>query len=256
MQFSLGAQLYTVRDFTKTPADIARTFEKVAAIGYTSAQASAMGPIDCGELARISRETGVEIAVTHTPAERILNDLDAVMREHETFGCRIVGLGGLPNEMRDTPEHIYDAIDRFGKAAVTLRKNGFLFGYHNHTWEFVSIDGKPILMHMLERTDPDAFRLILDAYWVQHAGVCPADFLERWGSRVCVLHLKDMAPCADNSTEFAEIGQGCMDYAKITAAAKKAGCPWYMVEQDVCRRDPFESLKMSFDHLKASRFLE
>ncbi len=30
----LAAQLYTVREFTKTPADITETMKKVAAIGY------------------------------------------------------------------------------------------------------------------------------------------------------------------------------------------------------------------------------
>lgn len=254
-QYSFGAQLYTVREFTQTPQDIENTFRKVAAIGYDSAQASAMGPIDAAELARISRETGVKVACTHTPPARLLNDLDAVMREHETFGCRIIGLGGLPNEMRDTPEHLREAAEKFGEAARQVRRNGFTLGYHNHTWEFMPLDGRPILQYLLENTDPEAFQLILDAYWVQHAGVSPVDFLARYGSRVCVLHLKDMAAKPDNSVEFAELGEGNMDYGRIIEAGKKAGCRWYMVEQDVCHRDPFESLAMSYQHVKQNGWL-
>jgi hypothetical protein len=30
----IAAQLYTVRDFTRTPAEIARTLKKIRAIGY------------------------------------------------------------------------------------------------------------------------------------------------------------------------------------------------------------------------------
>jgi hypothetical protein len=32
----LAAQLYTVRDYTKTPDDVKKTFEKVKAIGYNA----------------------------------------------------------------------------------------------------------------------------------------------------------------------------------------------------------------------------
>lgn len=36
----VGAQLYTVRDFCKTPEDLAETLKKIADIGYTSVQLS------------------------------------------------------------------------------------------------------------------------------------------------------------------------------------------------------------------------
>ena len=256
-EFSLGAQLYTVREYTTTPADIETTFRRVAEIGYQSAQASGMGPIDAAELARISRETGVAVAVTHTSPDRLFNDLDAVMKEHETYGCRIVGMGGLPNEMRDTSEHLYEAIERLDVLSRRLHENGFTFGYHNHTWEFAKLDGKAILQHMLERTDPAAFKLILDAYWVHHAGVDPVKFIERYADRLCVLHLKDMAAVSSmsNDVEFAEIGYGKMDYPAIVEAGKRAGCKWYMVEQDVCKRDPFESLQMSYEYITKNGLL-
>ena len=33
--------------------------------------------------------------------------------------------------------------------------------------------------------------------------------------------------------------------------AKRAGVEWYAVEQDTCRRDPFDCLRSSFDYLSA-----
>ena len=50
----LAAQLYTVREFTKTPADIAATFKKVRAMGYRAVQCSGMGPIEPQELRKIA----------------------------------------------------------------------------------------------------------------------------------------------------------------------------------------------------------
>jgi hypothetical protein len=36
------------------------------------------------------------------------------------------------------------------------------------------------------------------------------------------------------------------------AASDDAGCEWYIVEQDTCSGDPFDSLKMSFDFISST----
>ena len=55
----IGAQLYTLRDYTKTPADIAKTLARVKKMGYDAVQASALGPIDSKELAKIMKDEGL-----------------------------------------------------------------------------------------------------------------------------------------------------------------------------------------------------
>lgn len=64
-----------------------------------------------------------------------------------------------------------------------------------------------------------------------------------------VVHLKDMA-IVERKTAFAEIGEGNMNYPDIIEACRETGVEWYVVEQDVCRRDPFESLAISLNYLK------
>ncbi len=34
------------------------------------------------------------------------------------------------------------------------------------------------------------------------------------------------------------------------AAADAAGCEWFIVEQDTCPGDPFDSLRMSFEFIR------
>ena len=41
----IGAQLYTVRDYTQTEIDFAKTIKRIATIGYKQVQISAIGPI-------------------------------------------------------------------------------------------------------------------------------------------------------------------------------------------------------------------
>ena len=50
---------------------------------------------------------------------------------------------------------------------------------------------------------------------------------------------------------MAEVGEGNMNFESIVAACQRIGVEWYAVEQDICQRDPFESLAISFRNLRA-----
>ena len=82
MSTVLAAQMYTLRKFTQTPADIARTLRKVRDIGYEAIQISAFGPCDPSELAKMLGETGLTVCSTHTAWPRFVGEIDAVIAEH------------------------------------------------------------------------------------------------------------------------------------------------------------------------------
>ena len=64
-----------------------------------------------------------------------------------------------------------------------------------------------------------------------------------------LLHLKDMAVHYPREQRMAEVGEGNLNWPAILDACRDAGVKWYVVEQDTCYRDPFESLAISFDNL-------
>ncbi len=70
----LAAQMYTLREFTKTPVDIAQTMKKVKAIGYDAVQLSALGPIDPKELKKILAGEGLIAASTHVAFDKLGDD--------------------------------------------------------------------------------------------------------------------------------------------------------------------------------------
>ena len=53
---------------------------------------------------------------------------------------------------------------------------------------------------------------------------------------------------------MAEIGEGNLDWDAIVAACDEAGVKWALGEQDRSKRDPMESLKMSYDYLCGKGF--
>ena len=50
---------------------------------------------------------------------------------------------------------------------------------------------------------------------------------------------------------FAEVGEGNLEWGPILAACREAGIEYYLVEQDQCLGDPFESLGTSLKNLRA-----
>jgi sugar phosphate isomerase/epimerase len=54
----------------------------------------------------------------------------------------------------------------------------------------------------------------------------------------------------DGTRDFAELGEGIMDWDSIFLACEAAKSRWYIVEQDKCRRPPLESARISLEYLK------
>ena len=245
----LAAQLYTLRDFTKTPADIANTMRKVKQLGYDAVQCSALGPIEPGELKKIVDGEGLTICATHTSYDRMRDEPQAVIDEHNLWDCKHAAIGGLPQAYRNR-----EGLSRFAKEASEVAKRlaagGLVFSYHNHSFELEKFDGRTGLEILYEESDPQYFKSEIDTYWIQHGGGDPALWLRKLKGRAEIVHLKDMA--MDGSTQlFAEVGEGNLNWPAILDACRAAGVEWYIIEQDRCRRDPFESLGISLKNLKA-----
>ena len=68
--------------------------------------------------------------------------------------------------------------------------------------------------------------------------------------RAPLVHFKDMVVFGGKPI-MAEVGEGNLNWPAIIEACKEADVQWYLVEQDTCQRDPFESMAISFRNLKA-----
>lgn len=245
----IGAQLYTVRTFTQTVSDFEKTMKRIAAIGYQTVQISAVGREVTPQAAKeICDEQGLEIVLTHSDPNRILNDTENLIRDHEKMGCRYIGLGSMPEKYR-TEEWVQEFCADFKKPAQMIRDAGMQFMYHNHNFEFEKFGEKRILDYLLEGFEPDEMGIILDTYWVQAAGaeVCP--WIERLADRLKCVHLKDMGVFKGESIMM-PVMEGNLNFPAIMKAFEKTGCEYALVEQDVCQESPFTCLEKSYRNLK------
>ena len=250
MQNVLGAQLYTVCKFTQTLEDFEQTIKKVAAIGYTAVQISAIGPIDPKDVARVCQDNSIIVAGTHMGWDRFLNETDTVIEEHLTWGCKHAAIGGLFGEDWVGLDAVKRFVDQLGPIAEKLAAAGLDFSYHNHNHEFVKYDGKLWLEALYETAPAEMLKAEIDTYWIQAGGGNPAAWVRRYPNRQPLLHLKDMMITEDRQQKFAPIGEGNLDWDDILAAAAESHCRWYLVEQDDCYgRDPFDCLASSYNFL-------
>lgn len=247
----LAAQLYTVREFTQTAADFAASMRKIRDIGYTAVQISAIGPIPHQEVWDIVSDLGLTVCNTHIGMDRLLNDLENVVAQHELWQTRHVALGSMPGEYRDKGADGYKEFAAIAnQIGENLHAHGLTFSYHNHSFEFVRFGEKTGLDLIYDATDPRYVQAEIDTYWVQHGGGDPAAWIARCQDRMPVIHLKDMV-IRNGEQAMAEVGEGNLNWPAILAACQQANVEWYAIEQDICYRDPFESLKISFENLKA-----
>jgi sugar phosphate isomerase/epimerase len=246
---NIAAQLYTLRDFLKTPEEIGQALKKVRAIGYSAVQASGVGPVDPRELKRMTEEAGLKICASHISYDRLKNDLDAVLEEHKIWGCKYVGLGIMPQQFRESRDGYLAFAAEFNEVSKKIFSHGLKFIYHNHNLELERFGKETGLDLLLNNTDPETFGLELDTYWIQAGGGNPVEWIRKVKGRMEVVHFKDMAVSGFNQL-FAEIGEGNLNWSAIIEACRETGVEWYAVEQDVCRRDPFESLQISYEYLK------
>jgi inosose dehydratase len=132
----------------------------------------------------------------------------------------------------------------FGETLTELGKQtaaiGLPLGFHNHMDQ---IGQNPDEMDaILAASDPKYVKLLLDTGHYGAAGGQPAKAIKAHGSRLVLLHIKDVADKSDaqpkdgkpaKKYQFVELGQGKVDFPAIFAALKEVGFKgWTVVELD------------------------
>ena len=248
----VALQLYTLRDHLKTPADIAVSLGKVAAIGYRSVEAAGLGPIAETELLTILRGEGLTICATHEDSHTIRQDPQWVVDHLRKLDCKYASYpypAGVDFTDRAQVDALVRDLDHAGKV---LHDAGQVLAYHNHAIELLRLGDTTVLQSIYDRTDARYLQGEIDTYWIQYGGGDPVAWCESLPGRLPLLHMKDYQFTATDKPTYCEVGSGNLNWKKIIAAAEASGCRWFIVEQDTCPGDPFDSVRQSFDYIRAN----
>jgi sugar phosphate isomerase/epimerase len=274
---TIGVQASTIKN-AFTELGTYETLKRVSDLGYHAVEISqvAMTPENVADMHRAQEELGVRIAALSaslTPqmggTESLTTTFDKIVEDCRTLGTTMVRIGMLPFEAMGSLGLVTDFAGRANEAAQQLSAEGIDLYYHNHHIEFAKFDGR-FMLDVIADTAPD-LGMEIDVHWVHRGGQDPVATLAQHAGRVKLVHLKDyriglMPPAAmellnagdfagfmgafRDVVQFAEVGQGNLDWAPIVEQSLASGAEYMFVEQDdTYGRDPFESLAISRDHL-------
>ncbi|OQW94748.1 MAG: hypothetical protein BWK77_08705 [Verrucomicrobia bacterium A1] len=247
----VACQLYTVREHLQTPNDIAASLKKVRAIGYEAVELSGLGNIETAELAQILSGEGLVCCAAHESSKALFSDPQAVVERCRLLNCHIAVFPWPGNHPPfDTLADVQEFAKYLNTAGHILHESGITFCYHNHHMEFRRVERRLVMDVLFDETDPRYVKAELDTHWVQYGGGNPGEWCRKLHERLAILHMKDYGIDAENGVVFEEVGNGNLDWPDIIASAQDCGCQWFVVEQDRCPGDPFESLQKSFKFVR------
>jgi sugar phosphate isomerase/epimerase len=245
----IALQLYTVRDACRSATDLAVTLRKVRAIGYKAVETIRIPGVSDDQLRKIADDQGLRICSIHESPEAILNEPSRISDSLAGLGADFVAYpfpAGI--DLSDSKQSL-NLIAQLRRSSEIIARAGGRLAYHNHGLEFTRGEGKTLL-ELIFADAPELYAE-LDTYWIQYGGGNPITWIEKMRGRLSAIHLKDYAFNAKtNRPEMAELGHGNLDLTGILNGAEAAGCRWFIVEQDVCPGDPFDSIQASLNFLQ------
>jgi sugar phosphate isomerase/epimerase len=117
------------------------------------------------------------------------------------------------------------AADKLNKGAEKIKAAGMFTGFHNHEFEFATLDGQLIYDALMTTFDPSLVKMQFQTE-VINLGYKAADYFEKYPGRFISSHLSDWT--ADKKE--VPIGQGVIDWGQFFKAAKTGGVKNYFVE--------------------------
>ena len=244
----VGLQLFSLRQFLRTEPEMRETLKKVRAMGYENVQVSGFGRVEPESLKAILEENELFPCSYHDMFHPIVENTGELIKLCKIMGYTNVACAVPPDDMMNEAGY-RNVGQKLSKAGELLFKNGITLVYHNHGFELMKYRGKSGLEIIYEESDPRYLQTELDTYWLAFGGADPIEWINKYKDRCPIIHLKDMSVFY-NQIRMSEIGNGNLNWQGIFKALKGTNCRWYVVEQDFCGGNPFDSVKMSFDNLK------
>jgi sugar phosphate isomerase/epimerase len=262
-KFGIGLQLYTIRDAMKN--DVPGSLKKVAEAGYKYVELADYGnrkfynyePV---QFKKLVHDMGMKILSSHASVDArgiTSDDAKKMAEDHAKVGVKYCMQPWIVEEARTTIASYKKMVADWNMVGKIMKEHGVQFGYHNHNFEFATVEGKvPFFDIMMAELDKDLVTMELDLFWTTKAGLNPVDIFTKYPGRFQLFHMKDMygkqAPSftTNGVSDFAPVGEGLIDFRTILAAKKIAGMKYMIVEQDFSKDNkPFDAIKTSITNL-------
>ncbi|WP_263311492.1 sugar phosphate isomerase/epimerase family protein [Brachybacterium atlanticum] len=276
----LGLQLMMLKDQIDEKG-MYEVLRQVRELDIDAVEASQVEMTDelIDDLVRGKADLGVETAamsVSIAPGGNgfaLETEFDRAVEACGKTGARFLRIGMMPFSAMTSKEAAEGWAASVEPYAARLAEKGITLCYHNHHVDLIQFDGERIF-DIVRRVAPSLL-FEVDLHWVQRGGMAPLDMLEAYSGTCKLIHVKDfrVAPMPEDAVrrfdagemdmkefygtflslgQFAEVGQGNMNWPALLPAAEKAGAEYFLIEQDdTYGRDPIDCIRESREYLRS-----
>jgi sugar phosphate isomerase/epimerase len=252
-----GIQLYTLRDFmNKNPQD---TLEKVRAIGYREVEAAGYNSgrfynLSPSAFKQALDDAGLRLVSGHyqtgktSPNQQgtMVNGWEKAVEDAAAVDQKYMVLSYLHEPERKSLDDYYQVTELMNKSAEVCREYDIQFAYHNHAFEFETLDGQLPYDILLSETDENLVKMELDLFWTEKAGIDPISLFKENPGRFPLWHVKDM----NENGNFTEVGTGNINFNEIFRYKGTTGMEHFFIEQDQIEGDKWESITTSYSNIQ------
>jgi len=249
---NFGLQLYTLRDVL--PKDPKAVLKQVASFGYKQIesydhdQLGIFWGMKNTEFKKLMDDLGMKIVSSHCDMNK---DFERKAAEAAEIGMAylLCPYLGAQKKIDDFKKFA----DTFNQKGEICKKNGIRFGYHNHDYSFVPLEGQYPQDVMMQNTDKNLVDYEMDIYWVVTAGQDPIAWIDKYPGRFKLSHIKDRKRgVAQSEREVSVVlGTGSIDFQKIIKEARAKGMDYYFVEQEAYENTtPIDATRADAEYMK------
>jgi sugar phosphate isomerase/epimerase len=248
----IGLQLYTLRDTIQQ--DPKGVLQKVAGFGYKELETFAYNDgkifgMPFAEFGTYIKSLGMKATSGHYGLDMAKSDKwEKAVTDAKSIGQEYMVVPYLNEPERQSIDDYKRICASLNKAGEVAKENGMKFGYHNHAFEFDTLDGQIPYDVMLAELDTKTVSMEMDIFWVVNAGKDPFQYFEKYPGRFTQWHVKDMDK--SDKSRNADIGSGSIDWKAIFAKTKQSGMEHFYVEQESYPGAPIDSVEASINYLK------
>lgn len=259
----LAAQMFTVRDYCQSPADVFATLKRIKEMGYDGVELerTLVKGIDRKALAEVLAEQKLAVCSIRNPFSRTCADLEGMIEDARAWGCDYVGIGTITGSYGFNTQ---DGFRQFAREAKEVGSELEAHGLHGlyalYSHEFVrDADGRWGYDVLEEEWNGSNIVFETDTFRLTRAGLYPTEIFDRLRGRMPVVRFRDQRPTHGEVHFFfpvrenCPVGDGLFDFEEFMVSLHKAQTQWITLGQEYCTQDPFVCLERS---LKAVRKLQ
>ncbi|MDO4628130.1 MAG: sugar phosphate isomerase/epimerase [Planctomycetia bacterium] len=240
----VGLQMYSFRSVAKEDMDAA--MKLAAEMGFQYIEASGFYDLSAEEYQALLEKYQLKAGAKNWGLGEFLTEegLKKIIHEAKVLDIKYVGIAWYPHKNGVfTYQDAQEAVTTFNRIGERLKKEGLIFVYHNHGYEFYpwegGKEGETLFDYMIQNTNPECVAFEMDVLWTIFPGADPATLLKKYPNRFRLMHLKDLKKGVEGNLSGGTpvendvaIGSGQANYPEILKAAQEAGVEYYFIEDE------------------------